>query len=362
LLAIAGIPFWLESLVNSVTELKQEVTRSNCKIMDKVTMVESELKQEVKAVKQEVTRSNCNIMDKLQRPVVSKSPCLLGQLAMDDLAENKLLKKFVPTAGSRPVFNDEEYNKMQALTQEEALVEKIIERIQILMPNRKVVSSEKYPWLVTYKGSSSFNQKPDICVANAAFFDIKGTRRTLPLGIPADPSLYVGVSLIDFKVRMTDHSRGLGEAIMHSEYLAHNYVRHNNSMFVFNHAVAYREAIFLFKFRDAMLEAMWVPWNGFGSADLLIEHFRERDPISRVLEQVLAMKKLQLHQGPCAFLGAGATGMVFRVLDPELHKEYALKIVIGKDNVELLKRVVLKCGPTPVKIFYRLCLQKFSPA
>jgi hypothetical protein len=33
-----------------------------------------------------------------------------------------------------------------------------------------------------------------------------------------------------------------------------------------------------------------------------------------------------------------------------------------EEDKPITKPVVYKCGLTPVKIFYRLCLQKFSPA
>jgi hypothetical protein len=276
-------------------------------------------------------------LQSLVRPTVSMSPCLRGRTTLDDLDENKLLKTFVPSA-SAPVFSEEEYKKMQDIQSEVALVDVISERIQVLLPTRKVVSSEVFPWLVAYKRSSTLNLKPDLCIANTAFFEIKGSRGTLPSGIPTDPSIYVGVSFIDAKVSNRNENQALGEAIVHSQYLETNYVRHNNTAFVFHHAVAYKEEIFLFKFRGGILEAIRVPWNAGGSAALLIDHFRERDPISRVLKLVLDTKKLHLHHDPCVFLGAGATGVVFRVRENESEKEFALKIVVGENCVGLLTR------------------------
>jgi hypothetical protein len=276
-------------------------------------------------------------LQSIVRPTVSLSPCLRGRKAFEDFEENHLLKVCDPS-DSDPVFNEDEFREMQDFKSEKVLVDKICERIQLLLPTRQVFSSEVNPWLVTYSKSPSFNQKPDICISNPAFLEVKGHSGALPTGFPADPSIYMGVNLIHVKISKRDENQALGEALVHAEYLEKNYVRHNNTAFIFHHAVAYKEEIFLFKYRGGILEAVRVPWNAGGSAAKLIDHFRERDPISRVLRCVLDTKKMRLHYDPCAFLGAGATGIVFRVREIDSAKEFALKLVIGENNVELLKR------------------------
>jgi hypothetical protein len=319
-----------EVVKNQMTELlKDDMTKFLEVVKDEMTEFRGKIGERISKVE--------SAFQSLVRPFVSMSPSLLGRAAFDDLKENKLLKSFVASA-SAPIFSEEEYQKMQDIQSEVALVDVISERIQVLLPTRKVVSSEVFPWLVAYKGASAYNLKLDLCIANPAFFEIRGSRGALPTGIPADPSIYVGVSLIDAKVSTRNKNQALGEATVHSQYLETNYVRHNSTAFVFHHAVAYKEEIFLFKFRGGILEATRVPWSAGGSAALLIDHFRERDPISRVLKLVLDTKKLHLHHDPCVFLGAGATGVVFRVREDESDKEFALKIVVGENCVRRLIR------------------------
>ncbi len=105
----------------------------------------------------------------LERGNHSQSLSELGNVTLQNLRNNQMVFYFQETGGN-PVFDDDEYEKLQGVSKESDLVREILPKIQDILPNRVVVTCEDIKGPATGSKNPQLKQKPDAFISHKAFF------------------------------------------------------------------------------------------------------------------------------------------------------------------------------------------------
>ena len=139
---------------------------------------------------------------------------------------------------------------------------------------------------------------------------------------------------------MKADNTAFGELVVHVEHLYANIRAHSSmdTLATVKCALASREGIWLVTFSGSTpINMIQMKWTDKGSACTLSSFFREENRTALILDELLVSMKLEAR----SFLGAGATGCVFKVSPtdesrPRFRGGMALKVVVGKKNIASL--------------------------
>ena len=276
--------------------------------------------QDMRREQQDMRRETINLRQLVENrmpPLSTPSLTAIGRRTLDIL-ENSLLK-FEPAAGGLSVLDTDENLMVLSMSSVHAFVDLICSKLQKLIPDRAVVSSEEFPWLQPPSDHSDDKQKPDVFIIHPALVESKTGKREseTKFGIPAHRSLYVGMGIIDFKLEKTN--KALGELVVHVQNLEYNIRRSDGSLVAatINSAFAHKGGILLLQFRgNCPYQGLELAWTDEGSAGVIQDFFKETKPTAFVLNELLDEMKLNISTIP--FLGIGGTGCVFRVAPREV--------------------------------------------
>ena len=282
------------------------------------------------------------LMENRMPPLSTNSLAAIGRHTLDILHQSKSLLKFESEAGGLSILDANEDRMVLSMSDEHAFVEFICSKLQKLIPNRVVMSSEDFAWLQPPSEHPQDMQKPDVFIIHPALVESKIGRRVCgpgtKVGIPAHRSLYVGMGIIDFTLENTN--KALGELVAHVQNLEYNIRRSDGSLVAatINSAFAHKGGILLLQFRgNCPYQGLELAWTDEGSAGVIQDFFKETNPTAFVLNELLDEMKLNISTIP--FLGKGGTGCVFRVApkgDRLGSTDMALKVVTGKEKIWIL--------------------------
>lgn len=292
----------------------------------------------IKAVQSDIRSDVAKIRAVTGDPPSPQTPSLYGEELLQKAAEEpSIISDFKPTEGDAMFEN---VFTCSGSSGERQLVMNVYSRIQEVLGDLRLVSSEDQPWLSPDSLDSTHNQKPDLICLHKAYVLYKGTRNNVPSGVPADRRFYGNVSIIDFKVSPTP--KAFGEFAIHVRYL-HDEIKKNGTCkdpIENRGALAHNEGIWLVRFQNwTPRQIIKVKWNDAGSAQTLHFFFNRLDETGTVLDAVCERLGCKISvtpkAGDQAFLGAGGTGKVFRVQHGMQTR--AVKIVVGHEKVKLLR-------------------------
>eukprot|EP00291_Cryptomonas_curvata_P008134 CAMPEP_0172186986 /NCGR_PEP_ID=MMETSP1050-20130122/21089_1 /TAXON_ID=233186 /ORGANISM="Cryptomonas curvata, Strain CCAP979/52" /LENGTH=513 /DNA_ID=CAMNT_0012861263 /DNA_START=54 /DNA_END=1595 /DNA_ORIENTATION=+ len=278
----------------------------------------------------------------MERGNVSCTASERGHITLKYLDENRMVFYFQGTAAGRPVLDDAEYTKVLGVSSESVLVREILPKIQKILPDRAVVSSETMKWLETQSKDAHHRQKPDAFITHPAFFRVPIKQKiagdTQLVGIPAHPRLYRGTNILDFKV--DDTPAALGELLVHLEHFHNNALDEQKSTWYLKGALFHKKGFMLVTYHmKSVVRIDVAAWNVKGTAELLAKFFSEESERAKVLDELLSLMDLQLAPNP--FLGVGGTGFVVKVSRkaPARAGDYlALKVVCGTQGIADLSK------------------------
>ena len=299
--------------------------------------------QDMRREQQDMRRETINLRQLVENrmpPLSTPSLTAIGRRTLDILEKSNSLLKFEPAAGGLSVLDTDENLMVLSMSSVHAFVDLICSKLQKLIPDRAVVSSEEFPWLQPPSDHSDDKQKPDVFIIHPALVESKTGKREseTKFGIPAHRSLYVGMGIIDFKLEKTN--KALGELVVHVQNLEYNIRRSDGSLVAetIRSAFAHKGGILLLKFRgNCPYEGLKLGWTDEGGAGVIQDFFKEMNPTALVLNELLDEMKLNISTIP--FLGKGGTGCVFRVApkgDRLGSTDMALKVVTGKEKIWIL--------------------------
>jgi hypothetical protein len=225
---------------------------------------------------------------------------------------------------------------------EAAFVRSIFSRLQELLGENRLISSEDFLWLPT-TGLAIHDQKPDLLVLHPAFYTRKESLRPYVCGVPSSQKFFGEMKLIDVKLR--DPNTAFGEHIIHLNHLYDNVTKNSGAFVSTRGAVANSSGIILVEcLMRTPIWVMSVKWTDTGGAKAFANFFKGscktlEETIGFILDEVCKQLNVKIVESkpnePC-FLGAGTMGHVFKVHDDD--EEYALKIVLGESNARMLRK------------------------
>ena len=295
------------------------VQQEMVKVLQETTKTQQELsvhvQQEMVKVLQETTKTqqelsfikDCVLSMKVP---LSRSVSELGHVVQESLHEC-LDRTLSGADGEDPILTATQMEFMQSLQTEKEMVGYLFPFLSKLLEanGRCIVSSEDHVWLPTSSTLSKFQLKPDLFVCNAAFYEKKpfdGFRPQVVRGIPFG-EFYSDAQILDAKLHFSNQA--LGELATHAEHLS---AQCQNK--VVRTALITRSSVWLMDFiLQHPRSRLIIPrWDLPGSAKAFASFFRAEHPIGAMVNRACEDLKCNVERGE-AFLGAGATGYVFKV-------------------------------------------------
>lgn len=276
-------------------------------------------------------------------PTPIETPASLGEETIETLRENNLIRELAAVDGGSPLLDVNALETLETMTKEHHVVTfltPIFEKALIEIADIRVVNSEEYPWLVTSRRSTKFNQKPDNIFCNEAIYSRRNpfeTNDEVLLALRTSKERYGILSRWELRdcidvageAKVCIDNKAVGEVVNYARHLCYNNGPDRVKLILYDKTKFW--LIHVVQGSISLVETCG--WTVPGSTGHLIKFFRNgRSPWIKLL--LSACDHFSVHVSHDSFLGMGTFGRVFRVRSQESSRATfsALKLVLAERN------------------------------